>query len=66
MIVVIVAKKNQIAHHVPAVAAAVVAVAYTRQMKNAPGVIQVNPLLLIKAWLQCRLVLNLPKESTPK
>ena len=43
MIVVIAAKKNQIAHHVPAVAAAVFAVAYTRQMKYAPGMIQVNP-----------------------
>lgn len=43
MIVVIAAKNNQIAHNVPAVAAAVFAVAYTRQMKNAPGMIQVNP-----------------------
>lgn len=42
MIVVIAAKTNQIAHHVPAVAAAVVAVAYTRQMKIAPVMIHVN------------------------
>lgn len=43
MIVVIAAKTDQIAHHVPAVAAAVFAVAYTRQMKNAPGIIHSNP-----------------------